>query len=86
MTSASFSSLQEEIDRETRQKMDQFFAKVERTKNFQTNKPRWRCSSGSERGARRSEWKTSLEAGKRPHGVRNQGYRRAQPWPTQVWS
>lgn len=87
LKSSSFSSLQEEIDKETRQKMDQFFAKVELTKNFQRpGKLRWRCCSGSEIGARRNELKSSLELGKRPHTVKNHGYRRAQPWPTQVWS
>ena len=70
--------------------MDQFFAKVERTNNFQTSKPKWRCSSGSasERSARvLREKKTSSESGKRPLIlVKKEGYRRAQPWPIQVWS
>lgn len=84
---ASFPSLQEEIDKETRQKMDQFFAKVERTKNLETSRPRWRCSSGGDRGARvLRERKNFLESGKRPHIMKKEGYRRAQPWPTQVWS
>ncbi|KAJ7394398.1 hypothetical protein OS493_000207 [Desmophyllum pertusum] len=76
---------QEEIDQETRQKMDQFFARVERTKSFQTSRPRWRCSSGVERSARKT---TFVEpGGKRPHGgKKGPGYHRAQPWPTQVWS
>lgn len=68
--------------------MDQFFAKVERTKCFQTSKLRWRCSSGVELNSRRSDRKVSLEVGSTrvQGGKKEHGYRRAQPWPTQVWS
>ena len=69
--------------------MDQFFAKVDRTKNFQTNRLRWRCTSGNrERSTWKSEKKTCSEQGKLlPQEAKNvKGYRRAHPWPTQVWS
>ena len=67
--------------------MDQFFAKVERTKCLQTTKQRWRCSSGVDLSTRRSERKSLVEPGKCINvGKKEHGYRRAQPWPTQVWS
>ncbi|XP_058949231.2 uncharacterized protein, partial [Pocillopora verrucosa] len=80
---------QEEIAKDTRERMDQFFAKVDRTKNFQTNRLRWRCTSGNrERSTWKSEKKTCSEQGKfLPQEAKNvKGYRRAHPWPTQVWS
>ncbi|PFX31224.1 hypothetical protein AWC38_SpisGene3964 [Stylophora pistillata] len=80
---------QEEMAKETREKMDQFFAKVDRTKSFQTKRLRWRCVSGnSGRSAWKRENKACLDQEKLlPQEIKNvKGYRRAHPWPTQVWS
>ena len=79
---------QEETENETRQKMNQFFAKVEHTKTCQTSTPRWRCTSGVDSSARKAERKIAVEQGKSSRGQerKERGYRRAKPWPTQVWT
>ena len=80
-------SIKEGIDKQTRDKMDEFFAKVERTKCFQKDEQRWRCVSGVESIQRRNEKKSTLEIESRMFACKNgHGYRRAKPWPTQIWS
>ncbi|KAM7452134.1 hypothetical protein ABFA07_000332 [Porites harrisoni] len=55
----------EEIENETRQKMNQFFAKVEHTKTCQTSTPRWRCTSGVDIQRKKSRKKNRCRTGKK---------------------
>ena len=83
-----FFSLKEEIDTQTREKMDNFFAKLERTKCFQRGEQRSRPVRGTDCNPRvKGESKNTLEQEKRIYASKKEhGYRRARPWPIQVWS